>query len=171
MRIHCKNALSLLTILLLSLTLLPSAGKTVAQRPIVITADQPNIWTLEQAHYLLAQLHRRNLDLKAKALEALDPNAINGVNIEMVKTLLEASAAFDEAKGFNNKQLKDQREFNAARRQELLRRRSDLEDRSLQLTQQIAELKVKKIQTQDEGEQQKIQAQIDQLELVQADVR
>src|SRR5437867_1817876 len=38
-------------------------------RPVIINADQPNVWTLEQAHYLLEQMHRRNLDLKAKSLE------------------------------------------------------------------------------------------------------
>jgi nucleoside 2-deoxyribosyltransferase len=30
-------------------------------RAIIVNADQPNVWTLEQAHYLLAQMHRRNL--------------------------------------------------------------------------------------------------------------
>jgi len=37
------------------------------KRVIVVNADQPNLWTLEQAHYLLAQMHRRNLDLKRKS--------------------------------------------------------------------------------------------------------
>ncbi len=39
-------------------------------RVIVINADQPNVWTLEQAHYLLAQMHRRNLDLRTKNLKS-----------------------------------------------------------------------------------------------------
>lgn len=155
----------------LLLAAIPAELTISAQRPIVITADQPNVWTLEQAHYLLAQMHRRNLDLKAKALEDLDANAINGVNIDMVKTLLEASASFDEAKGINNRQLKDQKEFNAERRQLLLRRRSDLEDQSLQLTRQIAELKIKKLQATSDTEKENIQAQIDQLEIVQAAIK
>jgi hypothetical protein len=53
---------------------------TTGQKPrraIIVNAEQPNVWTLEQAHYLLAQMHRRNLDLKAKGLAELDPNGRN----------------------------------------------------------------------------------------------
>ncbi len=171
MKVYRWSLVSVFSFIVLSLILLQTALTVPAQRPIVITADQPNIWTLEQAHYLLAQMHRRNLDLKAKALEELDANAINGINIDMVKTLLEASAAFDQGKGFNNKQLKDQKEFEATRRQQLLARRSELEDQSLQLTRQIAELEIKKLQTQDETERAAIQSQIDQLKVVQAAVK
>lgn len=171
MKIYRRLIISVSTIIFLLFALLQTAPETHAQRPIVITADQPNIWTLEQAHYLLAQMHRRNLDLKAQKLDALDANAINGVNVDVLKTLLEASAEYDQAKGFTNKQLKDQKQFEATRRQQLQARRSDLEDQSLQLTRQIAELKIKKLQAKDDTEKENIQAQIDQLEIVQSAVK
>jgi hypothetical protein len=58
---------------LLSSLALPRQSVAQSQRRvIVVTAEQPNIWTLEQAHYRLAQMHRRNLDLKAKNLEDLE---------------------------------------------------------------------------------------------------
>jgi len=63
------------------------------RRAIVVTAEQPNVWTLEQAHYLLAQMHRRNLNLKATGLGELDPNEINGLNFDVLKTLLEVGVA------------------------------------------------------------------------------
>jgi hypothetical protein len=38
----------------------------------------------EQAHYLLAQMRRRNLDLRANTLEDLDPNEIAGLRNHLV---------------------------------------------------------------------------------------
>src|SRR5918911_4946202 len=77
----------------------PMTPTALAQprRVIVVNADQPNVWTLEQAHYLLAQMHRRNLDLKAKSLADLDPNEINGLRFEVLRTLIELGVKFDEA--------------------------------------------------------------------------
>ena len=76
----------------------PIAPTARAQdRVIVVNAEQPNIWTLEQAHYLLAQMHRRNLDLKAKSLEDLDPNEIDGLRFDVIKTLIELGATFNQA--------------------------------------------------------------------------
>src|ERR1700674_1785826 len=66
-------------------------------RAIVINADQPNVWTLEQAHYLLAQMHRRDLDLRTKRLEDLDPNTINGLRFDVLRTLIELGANFNQA--------------------------------------------------------------------------
>jgi hypothetical protein len=141
------------------------------KQAVVVTADQPNIWTLEQAHYLLAQMHRRNLDLKASALNPLDANEINGININVLKTLLEVSAEYDQAKGINNSLRKDQKQFDSQRKPELMARRAQLQDESLSLTRQIAELKIKKTQAETEGEKENIQTQIGELEIVQAAVK
>src|SRR5262245_53239127 len=59
------------------------------KRVIIVNAEQPNVWTLEQAHYLLAQMHRRNLDLRAKKLEDLDANEINGLRFDILRQLIE----------------------------------------------------------------------------------
>src|ERR1044072_3023367 len=67
------------------------------RRVIIVSAEQPNVWTLEQAHYLLAQMHRRNLDLKAKSLEDLDANEINGLRFEVLRMLTEFGVKFDQA--------------------------------------------------------------------------
>ncbi len=40
------------------------------RKPIVVSFGQPNIWSLEQAHYLLARMHMTNLELQATALDA-----------------------------------------------------------------------------------------------------
>src|SRR2546426_1178231 len=57
------------------------------RRPVVISFGQPNIWSLEQAHYLLARMQSENLDLLSKFPDenALDPNAVNGTRINILK--------------------------------------------------------------------------------------
>ncbi len=92
-------------------------------RPIVITADQPNVWTLEQAHYLLAQMHRRNLDLKAKKLtdNELDANALNGNRLDILKTFLEINASYSQAAGVDNKLAARNKELNAKRQPRLFK--------------------------------------------------
>src|SRR5689334_837177 len=56
--------------------------------PLDIMISRPSIWTLAQAHYLLAQMHKDDRALKLKALGDLDPNAINRRRIEVLQTLL-----------------------------------------------------------------------------------
>ena len=101
-------------------------------RPVIINADQPNVWTLEQAHYLLEQMHRRNLDLKAKSLEDLDPNAINGLRFDVLRLLIEAGASYNQASGFTNELLKRNKESDSQRRSQLISDRAKLRSESLQ---------------------------------------
>lgn len=147
----------------------PTPTPTVAS--IIVMPNQPNIKTLEQAHYLLAQMHRRNLDLKATGLGNLDPNAINGISIDALRTLLSVSAEYDQALGLNNSFLKDEKTFNASRRQQLLNRQASLEDQSLNITRQIAELKLQKLRVKTEEEKTNIQTEIDELTIVQEVVK
>ncbi|HEV7646297.1 MAG TPA: hypothetical protein VGO50_20350 [Pyrinomonadaceae bacterium] len=137
-----------------------------AQRPIVITADQPNVWTLEQAHYLLAQMHRRNLDLRAADLGNLDPNAINGTRVDALRTLLDISAEFDESVAVKNRELKDQKTYNTSRRAELIADREKLEGQLNGVMMQISEAKIKRGRTDDEDEQKKLDAEIKELEVL-----
>ena len=136
------------------------------QAPIVVTADQPNVWTLEQAHYLIAQMHRRNLDLKASPLADLDANQINAINVEALKTLLGVSAEYDQSVGKNNKDIANKKEYQVSRTRELTARRDRLQEDSLTLTRQIAELKIKKLKAETQEEKDQIQAQIEELTIV-----
>ena len=131
------------------------------QQPIVISFGQPNIWSLEQAHYLLARMHRTNLDLKTVTLPDLDPNETNSSRISIVKTLLDAGFKYDEAIGINNKLLKSDKTFNSGRRQELLTRRSSLQSESVQLSREISQLKSAKTKTSDQDEKIRLDAEIE----------
>jgi hypothetical protein len=146
----------------LLLPLFPS--ETVAQRSrkkvIVVNADQPNLWTLEQAHYLLAQMHRRNLDLRAKKLEALDPNEINGLRFEVMRMLIEFGATFNQADLEVNRLLSGNRTFNSERRQQLLAERDQLDAEALELAGEIEELENEKAGTDDEDAKKRLDARI-----------
>ncbi len=140
--------------------LLVSPTRVQAQRPIVITADQPNVWTLEQAHYLLAQMHRRNLDLKAKGLSELDPNEITGLRFDVLRSLIEFGATFDQADLVNNKLRSQNMTFNAERRQSVINRRDQLRAESLNLTRNITQLQGERAQAAIPEDQARLDAEI-----------
>jgi hypothetical protein len=58
-------------------SLLPSAQAARGGEAVKVIPGKPSIWTLEQAHYLLASMHETNQGLKLNQLSAtaLDPNA------------------------------------------------------------------------------------------------
>lgn len=154
-------------LLIVALTLNAFFGLTPALSParaqdraIVVNADQPNVWTLEQAHYLLAQMHRRNLDLRTKNLEELDPNEIAGLRFDVLRTLVELGVAFDDANRVSNRILSRNRNFNAARREELIARRQRLRDESLGLTREIGGLQAAKAAAATQEERDRLDAEI-----------
>lgn len=151
---------SFLVLLSFGLTLIPASRPVRAQRTVTVTADQPNVWTLEQAHYLLAQMHRRNLDLKAKPLGELDPNEINGINIDILKSILELGATYNQADQLNNNLTRQDLNFNTARRQQLNAEVDNLSKEKLELTRVIARLKREKEVAESESEKNKLEAQI-----------
>lgn len=65
-------------------------------KPVVITFGQPNIWSLDQAHYLLSQLRERSLNFTAKDLTDLDPNEANGTRIDFMRQLFELVGEFKQ---------------------------------------------------------------------------
>ena len=105
-------------------------------------------------------MHRRNLDLRAKNLEALDVNEINGINIDILKSVLEIGATYDEAARFNNNSARQDKTFNNERRRQLINDIDRLEKEKLELTRVIAALKREKETADSEDEKKIIEAQI-----------
>ena len=130
------------------------------QRVIVVNADQPNIWTLEQAHYLLAQMHRRNLDLKAKSLEDLDPNEITGLRFDVMRMLIEFGATFNQAELASNRLFSQDQEFNSGRRRDLTAEGDRLRKESLSLAGEIDDLESQKADAKTDEEKEPIDAKI-----------
>ena len=65
-------------------------------KPVVITFGQPNIWSLDQAHYLLSQLRERSLNFQAEALADLDPNETHGTRVSFMRQIFELAAQFTQ---------------------------------------------------------------------------
>jgi hypothetical protein len=130
------------------------------ERVIVVNAEQPNIWTLEQAHYLLAQMHRRNLDLRAKKLEDLDANAITGLRFDVLRTLVELGVSFNDANRVTNRMLSRNKEFNSERAVTLTTRRDTLREESLNLTRDISKSESDKARATTQEEKDALDAEI-----------
>jgi hypothetical protein len=143
-----------------------SSPAAAQRRAIVVSAEQPNVWTLEQAHYLLAQMHRRSLDLKATGLGDLDPNEINGLNFDVLRTLVEFGVTFDDAARFNNSLLKRDKSFDAERAIRLQTRRDQLAEQSLGLNRDIARLGRESAMAATQEEKDSLAAQIAELTAV-----
>ena len=143
------KSLALVVILLLSGLRFP----VYAQRPIIITIGQPNIWSLEQAHYLLSRMRAENLQLSNRrpTQDDLDPNAANGTRIQTLKMLLDISAALDMPLGRTNKLISTDKQFNQQRRQDLLTRMDTLYSDLDRVTGELAVLKVQREKMNSDG--------------------
>jgi hypothetical protein len=123
---------------------LPSAAQERKRKPVVVSFGQPNIWSLEQAHYLLARMHQENLDLRAASLAALNPNETNATRVTILKQLLEIGAEFDQGIAVQNERIVRNNEFNDTRRRQLITRRDSLSVEALGLSREIPNLEIER---------------------------
>lgn len=137
-------------------------------KPVIISFGQPNIWSLEQAHYLLARLRAQGMGLQSKAFgaEDLDPNAVNGTRLQLLKTLLGVGVGFNQAAGFQNEQATKEAAFNQDRRHQLLalrdQRQADLHAVNDHLSTLNVELEKMKTDGSSDAQKQLKQVEIDQ---------
>ena len=146
---YCHSCLTLfliISVFITGLLPLPATAQDRRRKPVIVSFGQPNIWSLEQAHYLLARMHMTNLELQAKSLSVddLDPNATNGTRIQLLRQLFGVEAQFDQSIGFQNQRIVENARFNDSRRRDLLTRRDKLEDDSLSLTREINRLTIER---------------------------
>lgn len=71
-------------------------NQTTKGKPVNITFGQPNIWSLEQAHYLLAQMRERSLSIKATNLTDLNPNSAEASRINLIRQILGISGTYQQ---------------------------------------------------------------------------
>jgi hypothetical protein len=126
--------------------ILPASAQERKRKPVVVSFGQPNIWSLEQAHYLLARMHQENLELRAASLEALDANETNATRINILKQLLGISAEFDQSIGVQNQRVLRNDAFNDTRRQQLITQRDSLSVDALKLSREIPNLEIERAQ-------------------------
>ena len=85
----------------------PPVKKTALLKPdraIKVKFGEPNVWSLDQAHYLLEQRFQKNQTLEATrpGADELNANAVNGTRLSAVRQLLQAGVGFDQNAGLNN---------------------------------------------------------------------
>lgn len=100
-----RQLATFLSIALLLPTISTNADAQSPRERVVIHVGAPSIWSMGQAHYLLARMHRNNRDLETNKPDknALDPNTINSTRLQMIRSLLEITAQFDQKLGVENR--------------------------------------------------------------------
>ena len=111
--------------------------KTVAPT-VLVTVGRPNIWTMEQAHYLLEKNRSHDLGIAAADLGPLDANEIVGLRIDALKTLLTAQAQYDQAAGVKNSAAMSQYKLDAERYNRLRTQLDDLRGKQAAKDGQLA---------------------------------
>ena len=109
-----------------------------------LRVGKPTIWTLEQAHYLLARQRRTNLDLQTKALtqDDLNPNAINSSKLDALKTLFAAEVSFDQVRGAENRDVTTRRREVRGQQAAISERLDTFRDQQLALTKDIGAMQI-----------------------------
>lgn len=71
---------------------------------VIIEIGQPSVWSLGQAHYLLAKMHRRNRKLTTRFHDEndLDSNRITMTRIEALRQSIGVEGQFDQGMGVRN---------------------------------------------------------------------
>ena len=112
---------------------------------IKVTLGEPNVWSLEQAHYLLEQRFARNQGLRPREPlpDDLDPNAINGNRFQALRQLVTGGVGFDQQLSVQNSAARrrlnlDSSSFESNRAAQVnsLQRQKTLADQIAQLGQQ-----------------------------------
>jgi hypothetical protein len=129
----------------------------VANR-LKIDTGRPSVWSLGQAHYLLARMHAANRKLTTKLpdQDALDPNRIAATRLDALRSSLKGEVQYDQTLGVTN-QLAMQRTREAEARREravsdrdVLQAKVDaLSSEIASLDEEIAPLKEEKKQRED----------------------
>jgi hypothetical protein len=116
-------------VLVLSVTTQESRAGDVTKR-VQIHVGKPSVWSMAQAHYLLAKLHKDNRDLKTHmpSESALDPNAINTTRIQILKTLLDVEGQYSQKVGVENQSALREQQDKYQQREEARLQRSQIQN-------------------------------------------
>src|SRR2546430_2382987 len=78
------------------------AGNT--KEKVQVKIGKPSVWSLAQAHYLLASMHKKNASITIDPISssALDPNAPNATRLQILRSVLGIQAEFNQKVGVEN---------------------------------------------------------------------
>jgi len=147
-KIFRGRAFVVLAFVILLQSLLPvqtqAKGKNNSNR-VQIFVGAPSVWSIGQAHYLLAKMHKDNLALKTNMPDstALDPNGINATKIQLLKTLLDVEAQFDQKIGVENQAELREQQFKIRQRDEAQAKLKEKQDELDAVDDDLARMKKK----------------------------
>lgn len=134
------------SITLLLLVCLAPAYSGTRKGAVLVEVGQPNVWSLEQAHYLLEKLRNKNGELEPAPLGKLDPNATNASKFDALRTLFTVQAEYDQSIGVSNSMLGGQYQQNLQMRQTLMTRWQALSAEQAQVSQQLLAARMQRAQ-------------------------
>lgn len=136
-----RNSFFALTLVILAARLVHAQGtdgKDFISPTVIVTLGKPNVWTLEQAHYLLEKNRAHDLGISAADVGALDANEVVGFRIDAIKSLFNAQVQFDQSLGAKNRAGARQFEIDSARFNDLRRQQDELRSRQAAVAEQLA---------------------------------
>lgn len=108
---------------------------------ITINMGKPTVWSLAQAHYLLANMRQNNRSLTVPLDSgALNPNAPNATRMEILRTFLGAEAQYSGVAGLQNKSVIEKYRDESNRRQTVQARLDQVTQQYLDAVRQRSEL-------------------------------
>jgi hypothetical protein len=110
------------------------------KKRISISIGKPAVWTLAQAHYLLANMHQQDRKLKSAEPGDLDPNAINRNTIDVLRATFGATAEFDAIAGAKNSILTQRLQSNLERQQIVKAQLDQRRNQQAQVAREISAL-------------------------------
>lgn len=125
---------------------------------IKIEIGQPAVWSLGQAHYLLARMHQRNRHLETLMPDknALDPNKIAAARIDALRQSLGIEAQFDQSMKVRNEiAQRNFRESETNREQarvELRTKQAELQQTNSELSEINEKLAVLRVEDQQSSD-------------------
>lgn len=102
--------------------LVAPAARPFEQPHVTVTPGTPNVWSMEQAHYLLNRLraNRDGIQLAKPSEGDLNPNATHGIRLDAIQTFLGIAASFNQIAGTQNRLALEEYNANTGRKRELL---------------------------------------------------
>jgi hypothetical protein len=145
----------------MALSSMPFQASAEVKSKVQIQIGKPSVWSLAQAHYLLAKMHKdnRNLTTRMPSEKDLDPNAINTTRIQLLRTLLDIEGQFNEKVGAENQSKQREEQFALRRRDEARAELAEKEDELDRVNADIRKLKRARARKQADFEQKEAERQ------------
>lgn len=152
----------------LCLSFVPRQANAQIGSKVQIRIGKPSVWSMGQAHYLLAQMRQKNRTLQTKMPDeaTLDPNSINATSISILKTLLDVRGEYNQKLAVENSQARREESINLQRRDEArlklagkLNERDDLIFRIEDMERKLARLSKEKELRDKEREDEPLTAE------------